>query len=42
MSLTQDHDDVPELAPGAADVLQAATRMLAGWRCGAWTRWMTR
>ncbi|HTU06550.1 MAG TPA: MarR family transcriptional regulator [Trebonia sp.] len=30
MSLTQDHDDVPELAPGAADVLQAATRMLAG------------
>jgi DNA-binding MarR family transcriptional regulator len=30
MSLTQDHDGVPELAPGAADVLQAATRMLAG------------
>ncbi|HTU04409.1 MAG TPA: MarR family transcriptional regulator [Trebonia sp.] len=30
MSLTQDHDDVPELAPGAAEVLQAATRMLAG------------
>jgi DNA-binding MarR family transcriptional regulator len=30
MSWTQDHDGVPELAPGAADVLQAATRMLAG------------
>ena len=30
MSLTQDHDDGPELAPGTAEVLQAATRMLAG------------
>ena len=30
MSSTQDHDGVPELAPGAAEVLQAATRMLAG------------
>lgn len=29
MSPTQDHDE-PELAPGAAEVLQAATRMLAG------------
>jgi DNA-binding MarR family transcriptional regulator len=28
--MTRDHDDVPELAPGTADVLQAATRMLAG------------
>ena len=30
MPLTRDEDGVPELAPGAADVLQAATRMLAG------------
>jgi hypothetical protein len=28
MPLTQ--DDEPEIAPGAAEVLQAATRMLAG------------
>jgi DNA-binding MarR family transcriptional regulator len=30
MSLTEDHDGVPELTPGTAEVLQAATRMLAG------------
>jgi len=30
MSLIQDHDGVPELAPSTAEVLQAATRMLAG------------
>jgi DNA-binding MarR family transcriptional regulator len=30
MPLTRDEDGAPELAPGAADVLQAATRMLAG------------
>ena len=30
MSSTQDHDGEPALAPGAAEVLQAATRMLAG------------
>ncbi len=30
MSLTQDHGGVPELTPGTAEVLQAATRMLAG------------
>src|SRR6201994_2711644 len=30
MSMTPDHDGGPELAPGAAEVLQAATRMLAG------------
>jgi DNA-binding MarR family transcriptional regulator len=30
MSPTQDHDGEPELPPGAAEVLQAATRMLAG------------
>lgn len=30
MSLTQDQGGVPELVPGTAEVLQAATRMLAG------------
>jgi DNA-binding MarR family transcriptional regulator len=30
MPLTQDQDGEPELAPGTAEVLQAATRMLAG------------
>ena len=30
MSVTQDQDGVPGLAPGAAEVLQAATRLLAG------------
>ena len=30
MSVTQDQDGVPELAPGTAEVLQAATRLLAG------------
>ena len=30
MPLTQDKDGEPELAPGTAEVLQAATRMLAG------------
>ncbi len=30
MSLPQDHGAVPELAPGTAEVLQAATRVLAG------------
>jgi len=30
MSLTQDQDGVPELTPGTLEVLQAATRMLAG------------
>jgi DNA-binding MarR family transcriptional regulator len=30
MSVTQDQDGVPELAPGAAEVLQDATRLLAG------------
>jgi DNA-binding MarR family transcriptional regulator len=30
MSITPDHDGVPELVPGTAEVLQAATRMLAG------------
>ena len=30
MSLTQNHGGGPELAPGTAEVLQAATRMLAG------------
>jgi DNA-binding MarR family transcriptional regulator len=30
MSPTQDHDGEPELPPWAAEVLQAATRMLAG------------
>ena len=28
--MTQDHGGAPELAPGTAEVLQAATRMLAG------------
>jgi DNA-binding MarR family transcriptional regulator len=30
MSSTHDHDGMPELAPGTVEVLQAATRMLAG------------
>src|ERR1700761_1130313 len=30
MSLTQDYGDGPEVTPGTAEVLQAATRMLAG------------
>ena len=30
MPLIRDQDGVPELAPGTAEVLQAATRMLAG------------
>ena len=30
MALTHDQDGVPELAPGTVEVLQAATRMLAG------------
>jgi DNA-binding MarR family transcriptional regulator len=30
MSSTSDHDGMPELAPGTEEVLQAATRMLAG------------
>lgn len=30
MSKTADHDGVPELAPGTLEVLQGATRMLAG------------
>src|SRR6201996_7685451 len=30
MSVTQDQDGAPALAPGAAEVLQAATRVLAG------------
>src|ERR1700749_2979679 len=30
MPVTQDQDGVPALAPGAAEVLQAATRLLAG------------
>jgi DNA-binding MarR family transcriptional regulator len=30
MSLTQNHGGGPELAPGTAEVLQAATRMLTG------------
>jgi DNA-binding MarR family transcriptional regulator len=30
MSLTHDHGDEPDLVPGTAEVLQAATRMLAG------------
>jgi len=35
MSSTQDHDGGPELAPGTAEVLQAATRMLAGVALGS-------
>jgi len=37
MPSAQDGDG-PALAPGAAEVLQAATRVSwPGWRCGAWT-----